>query len=380
MTFQRRSLLLASLALSSTSFAKTKPSAPTPSDPWLIGQSAPMTGPAAQLGVQFRSGAQLYFDRVNTAGGVKGKPIKLLTLDDGYDPVRTKSNTEELLQQGTLLSLFGYIGTPTSLAALPLLDAGTVPFFAPFTGAGALRTPFRKHVFHVRSSYDDETSAIVKQAVTMNLKRVAIFFQNDAYGQAGLEGTRKALQAYGLLPIAIAPVERNTTDVSKAVKDLAALKPDLVVMISAYASCAAFIKEYRATGLTASFANVSFVGTQALSDALGKDAAGVWISQVMPYYNSMSYPVSQEFSKACEQSNFLVQANYSSFEGWVAAKVLVEGMRKTTGPLTPKSLMNTLDTLSYDVGGLTVSYTSSNHNGSGFVDLVMLNGTGRILR
>ena len=241
-------------------------------DKIILGQSAPFTGPAAQLGIQFYQGAKLHFDRVNAQGGMR--PIELRNLDDGYEPERCAENTRKFINDDNVLALFGYIGTPTSLAALPLAVKARVPFFAPFTGAMSLREPFNRNVFHVRASYNDETALIVKQLTELGLRKIAVFHQNDAYGKAGLDGVTLALAAQNLKPVATATVERNSEDVAAAVQKLVAAGPDAVVQVSAYKSCAAFVRAARKAGYGGTFYNVSFVGTQALADELGKDGAG----------------------------------------------------------------------------------------------------------
>ncbi len=248
----------------------------------MLGQSAAFTGPASELGEQFKRGALLYFDRVNTRGGIGGRPIELVSLDDGYEPDRCAANTKKLIERG-VFALFGYIGTPTSLAALPLATAAKTPFIAPFTGAEALRAPFNRYAFHVRASYFDETAAIVKQITSVGIQRVGVFHQNDSYGKAGLEGVVRALKPLKLEPAALGTVERNTVAVDAAVTTILATNPGAIVMISAYKSCAAFIRAARKAGFGGNFYNVSFVGTQALAQELGADARGVVVSQVMPY-------------------------------------------------------------------------------------------------
>ena len=210
----------------------------------VLGQSAAFTGPAAELGIQFHQGARIWFDQVNAQGGVAGKSIEIKTLDDGYEPDRCAANTQKLISED-VFALFGYIGTPTSLAALPLLSKAQVPFIAPFTGAMGLREPFNKQVFHLRASYNDETALIVKQLTNLGLKKIAVFYQNDAYGKAGLDGVTLALDKLGLKPVATATVERNSVDVAAAVRTINAAAPDAVVQISAYKSCAAYIRAAR---------------------------------------------------------------------------------------------------------------------------------------
>jgi branched-chain amino acid transport system substrate-binding protein len=347
----------------------------------VLGQSAAFSGPAAQLGEQFKRGAMLFFDRQNAKGGVNGRTIDLKSLDDGYEPDRCKANTDKLIKDG-VFALFGYIGTPTSLAALPLASAAQVPFIAPFTGAQALREPFNRIAFHVRASYFDETAEIVKQVTSIGAKRIAVFHQNDSYGKAGLDGVLRALKPLNLEPASLGTVERNTVDVAAAVKSILAGKPDAIVQISAYKSCAAFIREARKAGYGGAFYNVSFVGTKALADELGADARGVIVSQVMPYPYSPVSPLSGEYlaaGKATDGDKF--EPNYSSIEGFVAAKTFSEALKRMSGTPSPDALIASLESLrELNLGGFFVDFSATKRMGSRFVDLTILSGDGKVRR
>ncbi len=342
----------------------------------VLGQSAAMTGPAAQLGIQFQAGAKLLFDRINAAGGVNGKTIELKTLDDGYEPERCGANTRKLIDED-VFALFGYIGTPTSVVALPLATNAKIPFLAPFTGAQGLRDPFNRYAFHVRASYFDETARIVNQLYAVGMKNIAVFYQNDAYGQAGLAGVNRALAAVNSKPVALATVERNSVDVANAVKTISAARPEAVVQISAYKSCAAYIREARKAGSGAQFFNVSFVGTAALAAELGPDARGVVVSQVMPFPFAAVTPLSAEFVKAAPAGK--VDMNYSSMEGYVAGKVFVEALRRAGNNPTRDTLITSLESLrEFNLGGFFVDFSPTKHTGSTYVDLTILTSDGRV--
>jgi branched-chain amino acid transport system substrate-binding protein len=348
--------------------------------PIVLGQSAAFTGPAAQLGVQMNRGARLYFDAVNAAGGINGRTIELRTLDDGYEPERCKANTERFIKED-VLALFGYVGTPTSLAALPLVNSARMPFFAPFTGAEALRDPFSKQVFHIRASYYDETALIVKTLTSLDIKKIAVVYQNDAYGKAGLEGVLRALKPLGLAPVATGNFERNTVNVAQAVKDIVPSRPEAIVQIGAYKSCAAFIREARQAGYRSRFFNVSFVGTQALADELGKEGSGIMISQVMPYPFTTTLPITREYLAAVRSAGGDATPNYSSIEGYIAAKVFTQGLKRAGSSLTRESLVSALETLhDYDAGGFYVSFGPRNHAASRFVELSVLDESGKVRR
>lgn len=343
----------------------------------VLGQSAAFTGAAAQLGIQFHAGAKLFFDRHNAQSNVRQR-IEIDQLDDGYEPDRCAENTQRLLNND-VFALFGYIGTPTSVVALPLATKASAPFIAPFTGAMSLRQPFNRLAFHLRASYHDETELIVRNLHNLGLNRVAVFYQNDAYGRAGLDGVNAALTVRGLQPVATATVERNTVDVAQAVSTINAANPQAVVQISAYRSCAAYIRAARKAGYGGSFYNVSFVGTQALADELGKDGAGVVVSQVVPNPYSSTKPISREFRDAIAEGGNKVQPNFSSMEGYLAAKLLTEGMRRAGSKLTRDSLIAGLESLSdYSLGGFSVSLGPRDHVASSFVELSMLTGDGKV--
>jgi len=331
---------------------------------------------AAQLGIQFHLGAKLYFDQLNAQGGVHRRAIEIAKLDDGYEPDRCVENTRKLLADEPL-ALFGYIGTPTSVAALPLATAAKTPFVAPFTGAMALRQPLNRYAFHIRASYNDETELIVKQLTSLGLGKIAVFYQNDAYGKAGLDGVELAMKARNMKPIAQATVERNTVAVAAAVKTLVATQPDAIVQIGAYKACAAFIRQARAAGFGGTFFNVSFVGTQALADELGKDASGVVVSQVVPSPYNAARPVTREFLNAVKKAGGEHQANFSSMEGYLAAKVLAEGLKH--GKPTPEGLIAGLEAMgSEDFGGFGVTFSANDHVASKFVELSMLTADGKV--
>ena len=346
----------------------------------VLGQSAAFSGPAAQLGIQMNKGARIYFDALNANGGIHGTQIELRTLDDGYEPDRCKANTEKFIKDD-VFGLFGYVGTPTCLAALPLVNESKIPFFGPFTGAEALREPFSKSVFHVRASYYDETGLIVKQLTTLGLKKIAVFYQNDAYGKAGLEGVKRALKPLGLEPVALGTVERNTIDVAGAVKDIVPALPDAVVQISAYKSCAAFIREARKAGYGGTFFNVSFVGTQALADELGREGRGIMVSQVMPFPFSTTTGISREYLDAVRKAGSDATANYSSMEGYVAAKVIAEGLKRAGAKPSRDSLITGLESIqNANFGGFTVDFGPKDHVASSYVDLSMLTEDGKVRR
>jgi len=206
-----------------------------------------------------------------------------------------------------------------------------------------------------------------------------VLYQNDAYGKAGLDGVTLALSPQELKPVALATVERNSVDVAQAVKSIVAARPNAVVQVGAYKACAAFIREARKAGYGGTFINLSFVGTQALADELGKEAAGVMVTQVMPSPYNPANAITREFTEAVRKSGGGVSANFSSMEGYLAAKVLTEGLRKAPGKATRDGLIAGLESIDrQQFGGFEVSFSAKNHVGSKFVELSMLTGDGRV--
>ncbi len=346
----------------------------------LLGQSAAFSGPASELGTEMRAGAMAYFQWVNAQGGVNGRKIELRSLDDGYEGDRAAANTRKLIEDGVFL-LFGYVGTPTSNASKPIFTAAKVPFVGPFTGAESLRNPVNRYIFNIRASYYDETDKLVGQLVGQTLDRIAVFYQNDDYGKAGLTGVERAMNRRNMKILATGTVERNTTDVATAVKSICKDEPQGVVMISAYKSCAAFIKEARAAGCNPQFMNVSFVGSKALAHEAGGAGRGVGISQVVPFPWNLSARVVKDYQQLLEASTGKQSYSFTSLEGFIAAKVLVEGLRRTGNDLTREKFINAMEQMrDYDVGGFTVSFSPTDHSGSKFVELTVIGKDERFLR
>jgi len=346
----------------------------------LIGQSAAFSGPASELGTEMRAGALAYFQAINAAGGVNGRKIELRSLDDGYEGDRAAANTKALIDGGVFL-LFGYVGTPTSNASKPIFTAARVPFVGPFTGAESLRNPLNRYIFNIRASYYDETDKLVGQLVGQTLDRIAVFYQNDDYGKAGLAGVERAMQKRNIKIIATGTVERNTVNVAAAVSSICKADPQGVVMISAYKSCSAFIKAMRAAGCNPQFMNVSFVGSKALAHETGPAGRGVGISQVVPFPWNLSARVVKEYQQLLEASTGKQNYSFTSLEGFIAAKVLVEGLRRTGSDLTRERFIAAMEQMrDYDVGGYTVSFSPTDHSGSKFVELTVIGKDENFLR
>lgn len=349
--------------------------------PLVLGQSAAFSGPAAQLGQQYHLGAQVYFEALNARGGVNGRQVVLKKLDDGYEPERCAANTRQFIADD-VFALFGYVGTSTAAAALPLVTEARVPLFAPLTGATSLREPYNRQVVHVRASYDDETAAIVRHASSSGIRKIAVFHQNDGYGQAGLAGVMRAMSANKEEPVAIGTVERNSTDVASALAAILPKSPEAIVQIGTYKACASFVRLARRAGFSGTFYNVSFVGTQALLDELGAMAAGVAVSQVVPFPYSPATALSSEYLTALRaESNRGIQPNYSGMEGYLAARVFAEAATRAGKKLTRESFLSAVQGMSsLNLGGFTLNYGPNKNTGSTFVELTLLTKDGTVRR
>jgi branched-chain amino acid transport system substrate-binding protein len=346
----------------------------------LFGQSAPFSGPAAQLGIQMNIGTKAYFDHVNAQGGVHGRKIELRTRDDRYEANLCADNTRKFIEDDKVFALVSYVGTPTTVAAMPIFTEAKVPLIGPFTGAEALRAPVNRYIFNVRASYYDETEKIVEQLVSTGNHRIAVFYQDDAYGQAGLKGVQIAMDKRTLKIAALGKVERNTVNVVDAVKTINAAQPDAVIMISAYTSIAEFVREMKAAGSTTQFHNVSFVGSTALANALKDEGYGVAISQVVPFPFSPSVSIVKEYEEVMTKAGHSA-FDFSSLEGYIVAKVVVEGLKRAGKDLTRERLVAALESMNnVDLGDFVVSFSPTNHSGSKFVDLTMIGHGGAFIK
>ena len=346
----------------------------------LLGQSAAFSGPAAQLGIQMNIGTKAYFDYVNAQGGVHGRKIELRTRDDKYEATLCVEATKKFIEEDKVFALVSYVGTPTTGAAVPIITEAKVPLVGPFTGAELLRTPVNRYIFNVRASYYDETEKIVEQLVSTGNHKIAVFYQDDAYGQAGLKGVDIAMAKRNLKIAALGKVERNTIKVENAVESIQAVQPDGVIMISAYTSIAEFVRKMKQTGSTTQFHNVSFVGSKALADTLKDEGYGVAISQVVPFPWSPSVQIVKEYEQVLTKAG-TTEFNFSSLEGYIVGKVMVEGLKRAGKDLTREKLIAALESMNnVDLGDFIVGFSPTNHSGSKFVDLTMIGRGGKFIQ
>ena len=336
-----------------------------------IGQCAALDGPAAGLGTGVNKGLRASFDELNAKGGVAGRRLRLVAIDDGYDPQRCLDGTLRLIEDDKVFALAGYVGTPTAKKVAPLLEETQVPVVGLFTGAMFLRQPVQRQVFNIRASYNDETDALIEHLTKVQrAARVAVFYQNDAFGRSGLSGTEKALQKRGMQVVAKGSFERNTLEVAEGLARIAEAKPDAVVMVGPYRPVAAFTTQARAAGLTAALGTISFVGTENLIKELGPAADGIVISQVVPPPTEAAVPLVRDFQAALRSSFPDASPTYVSLEGYVYGRVLALALERAGRDLRRERLVEALEGLtSADLGGLQVSFGKTNHQASNQVFL-----------
>lgn len=340
----------------------------------LLGQSCALEGPGKALGTGMKAGLHAAFAEMNEKGGINGRKIKLISLDDGYEPEKTIANTHTLIEKEKVFLLIGEVGTPTSLAAVPIAEKASVPFFAPFTGAEFLRNPFKKYVVNIRASYNQEMEALAAYLVDKkNFTRIACFYQNDGYGRAGLSGMIKALKKRDMELAAEGTYERNTVAVKSGLLKVRRAKPEAVVMVGAYKPCAQFIKLAKKAGMKDTvYCNISFVGTKALAEELGEAGEGCIISQVVVFPENKEIPLVNEFHKAMAEYQPDATAGFVSLEGYLAGKVFAEIAEKTPD-LTRENFLKTLETIStLDMNGMTLGFGPQDHQGMDDVFLTII--------
>jgi branched-chain amino acid transport system substrate-binding protein len=349
-----------------------------------IGQVAPLSGVLASTGKQMVLGGKLYFDHVNARGGVNGQKIKVLVADDAYKVDETVRLTREMLAKPEVVALFGFAGTANvgKLLTDKVLEEGGAALVAPYTGGEPLRSPFNRWIFHVRAGYAAEAEHMVQQLTTLGMSRIAVMYQDDGFGKAGLAGVETAMTKRNLKLITTAGYERNTDKVDEAVKRIRASDPQAIIMISINRPTAAFIKQYRESGGGAQLLNISVVDPAELVKLAGlKNAHGLGISQVVPYPYMANLPVIREYQELLKKYAPKEEVNYTSFEEFLGAKVLVEALRRAGPNPTRVKVVKALEGMSsYDLGGITVNYAPDNRIGSHYVEVTVIGVTGKLLK
>lgn len=342
-------------------------------DSIVFGQSAAFTGPAAQLGLNMTLGIRAAFEEANRAGGVHGRQLRLVACDDGYEPEAAATNTRALIEAG-VFALIGAVGTPTSTSAEPVASSESVPYIGAFTGAEFLRSEDRPFVVNLRASYWQETAEMVARLTRdLGVRRIAVFHQNDSYGNAGLTGVRRATDARGMEIAAIESYMRNTRAVKRALLELRDQNPEAVIIIGAYQPVAEFIKWSRRIGFEPVFVNISFVGSNALLNELGAAGNGVVVTQVVPFPSDRTLGVVREYHAALRAVEPGASPGFVSLEGYLAGRLAVEGLERAGPAPTREGFLDALATAGpIDLGGFAVEYGEGDNQGSDRVFLTVI--------
>jgi branched-chain amino acid transport system substrate-binding protein len=339
----------------------------------VFGQAAALDGPASALGRDMRQGILAAFAEVNASGGVKGRKLELLSRDDGYEPNKSIEAVKRLIEEDQVFALVGPVGTPTSLATQPIATTAGVPFIGPFTGAEFLRNPFKPNVVNVRASYFQETEAMVARLTTdLGIERIAILYQDDAFGRAGLAGVQKALDKRSMTLVSEGTFERNTTAIKKALLSIRAGNPEAVIMIGPYQPCAAFIKLAREFKLEAVFVNISFVGSNALAKTLGSSGDAVVITQVVPFPGDASIPLIARYQAALRLNDPTAEPGFVTLEGYLVGRLVVAALEKIGTEPTRKALLDAISDSSFDFEGFKLVYRPNDNQGSNEVWLTAI--------
>jgi len=348
-------------------------------DAIVFGQAAPLDGPAAALGTGMRAGLQAAFEEANKNGGVHGRKLTLISRDDGYEPDRSISETRKLIDEDKVFALIGAVGTPTSAATQPIATAAKVPFIGAFTGAGFLRNAKLENVINIRAGYGAETEAWVKHLTEdLKIKSIAIFYQDDAFGRAGLDGVKAAMAKRGMELVAEGTYERNTVAVKSALLTLKRAEPEAVVMVGAYKPCAEFIKLARKTGFSPVFVNISFVGASALASELGPDGEGVIVSQVVPFPWDASLKVVADYQAAIKAADPKAEPEFVSLEGYLVGRLMIAALDKVGANPTRETLLATIkQTGLFDIGGLAMTFGPDENEGLDKVFLTVIRSDGK---
>ena len=344
----------------------------------LFGQSAAFSGPARELGRQMRLGIEAAFHEANQAGGVHGRRLKLEAMDDAYEDDYAYANTEQLIENNEVFALIGSVGTPTSRAASPLAHEAGVPYLAAFTGAEFLRDPRLDNVLNFRASYYQETEEMVARLTEdLGVTRVAVLYQDDSYGQNGLEGTRLALERRGLEPVVSWHYPRNTSAVKGAAQRIIEAKPEAVIMIGSYAPVFRTIELVR-RDMDPVFMAVSFVGSNALADALGEGGAGVYVTQVVPLPRDGGIPVVDRYHGALADYEPETEPGFVSLEGYLAGRLAVAGLEACGPELSRECFLRSLhDAETIDIDGIRLQYGAGDNQGSDAVFLTVIGADGK---
>ncbi len=332
-----------------------------------LGSCSALTGPASFLGMQTQIGALAYLHLINDQGGVFGRKIDVSYFDDAYDPEQTSTCFNRLVKQNVFAMGF-FVGTPTAAKYVPMAESAKIPVVGLFTGAQLLYEPFKHYIVNVRASYFDETRDQVNNLwQARGVRKIAVIYQDDAFGTAVLDGVQNALSTHHAKPVALGTFARNTLNVDQGMKTVQAANPEAVILVGPYAPVAAILKKAHAENWHPLFLTVSFVGTEALVRAAGTDAEGMVITQVVPPYDHSDLPTVKLYLDALHKYMGGTEPNFVSLEGFVDAMVIVEGLKRAGPNLTREKFITGLESIHDQNVGLgpnfLLNYGPSRHNG-----------------
>jgi branched-chain amino acid transport system substrate-binding protein len=339
-----------------------------------IGQIIALTGPLADITPDIVNGAQAWFNVVNEKGGVNGRKVRLVTLDDGYVPANTVKAAHQLIDEDRVFALLNVTGTGNVAAIMPLLDQEKppMPLFGPITGADQLRDPAMSNLFHIRASYGDEVEKIVQHLSTLGIQRISVVYLDNGLGKSGLAGVQKAMDKRSMKIYSSASVQQDASDIDKAVTALHDSRPEVIIMITTGKATVDFIKKYNAQSKGMRFYSLSVMGTQATLRALGADGVGVVVTSVVPFPWSQSIPAAKEYRAAMQKSGF-TNLSFIGFEAFLNAKAMTEGLRRAGRDLTRPRFVAALESMKQvNLGGFEVGFSKSSHQGSRFVELTII--------
>ncbi len=346
----------------------------------LVGQTVGITGSAAVTVKESMLGAQLYIDHVNARGGVHGQPVEIVSLDDKFDPKLTLANTRTLIEDKGVLALFMTRGTPHTQGIIPLLDQHGVALVGPSTGAMALHTPVQRHIFNIRAPYQREVEKAIAHLALLGMTRIGVVHVDDAFGRDALDGAQKGFATAGIQALFVETFDRAKPDFSATAPKVRALEPQAVIFVGTGAAVIDGIKALRKAGVGGQIVTLSNNASGGFVEALGEHSRGVVVTQVFPSERSMGYPLIKEAMELA-RSKGIEELTPAMVEGFANAKVLVEGLRRA-GPKPDRARVQAaLEGLSrYDLGGLELGYSSTDHTGLEFVDLSIIGANGRFRR
>jgi ABC-type branched-subunit amino acid transport system substrate-binding protein len=344
----------------------------------LVGQTTGVTGPVAAAVKETGIGAQLYIDATNAKGGVGGERIELITLDDQFDPKLSAANTRELVENREVVALFMTRGTPHTEAVIPILEQYGVPLVAPSTGAMVLHAPVRKFVFNVRATYQREAEKAITHLASIGIQRIAILHVDDSFGRDGLEGAQKGLAAAHLNAALVAKFDRSAPDFSTITPLLNQAQPQAAMIIGTGPAVVAGIRAIKVTGTKMQFVTLSNNASEGFMKLLGGDGQGVIVSQVLP--SSLNFPLVREATRLARARN-ITELSPAMLEGFASAKVLVEALRRSGSKPTRDRIQIALEGMqNFDLGGMAINYSPTNHTGLDFADLSIVSASQKFRR